>query len=334
MEISFIVPVYNTETDKLMRCFTSFDHLSEVTYEVLIIDDGSVENIKKFCMEYVSAHTNFKYIGKVNGGVSSARNLGIRKAIGTYIYFVDSDDIIKPEPFIHEYMPEDSEIVFTDLMLRDGMNERIWKAFDKKPGIISVEDVLKHVTHDGKLNGPVCKLIKREFLTQNEIRFDERMILGEDAVFLLCLMKHSPIMYYVDNVSYVYFKEKKAGVKRLQMHPDIVLDNNIRMYKEMLAVIELQNYNDVLVNKMMIGATERYMKQLFNVGAGLINLKKFDDTIRLSLICAFRDIDQDVVTDCSLKAKIQYNVIVNNRRIVLLALSKLRVLYLRVKGQI
>lgn len=92
-----------------------------------MIDDGSKGEIGEFCADYSYNHKRFKYFRKKNGGVSSARNEGIRKAKGEYIYFVDSDDTIITDvfdQFVHGY--ENADLVFTDLILVDGQHKCRW----------------------------------------------------------------------------------------------------------------------------------------------------------------------------------------------------------------
>lgn len=105
MDLSIIIPMYNTPKDLLYRCYDSITKLSGFEYEVLTIDDGSTAKVAEYCMDYINSHDNFKYIHQNNMGVSSARNLGLKRASGTYVMFVDSDDKIIASP-INELMSE------------------------------------------------------------------------------------------------------------------------------------------------------------------------------------------------------------------------------------
>ena len=94
-KISIIIPVYNAEKN---LCSTVDSILSQnsLDYELLLIDDGSQDQSGKICDEYASQDCRVRVFHKQNGGVSSARNLGIDKATGEWIFFVDSDDIVLP----------------------------------------------------------------------------------------------------------------------------------------------------------------------------------------------------------------------------------------------
>ncbi|HEX1351031.1 TPA: glycosyltransferase family 2 protein [Streptococcus pneumoniae] len=89
--ISIIVPIYNVE-NYLRMCLDSIQNQTYQNFECLLINDGSPDHSSKICEEFVEKDSRFKYFEKANGGLSSARNLGIECSGGAYITFVDSDD--------------------------------------------------------------------------------------------------------------------------------------------------------------------------------------------------------------------------------------------------
>ena len=91
--ISIIVPLYNAEQD-LPRCIDSILAQSYTDFELLLIDDGSPDNCGAICDEYATRDSRVRVFHKKNGGVSSARNLGLENACGEYIAFIDSDDYV------------------------------------------------------------------------------------------------------------------------------------------------------------------------------------------------------------------------------------------------
>ena len=92
-EISIIVPVYNVEK-YLKRCIDSILNQSFTDFELILVDDGSTDNSGEIIDEYAIKDERIKVIHKENGGLSSARNVGIEYSKGNYIAFVDSDDYI------------------------------------------------------------------------------------------------------------------------------------------------------------------------------------------------------------------------------------------------
>ena len=97
IQLSIIVPVYNTEK-YLSRCLDSLirQDLSPNEYEIIVINDGSQDNSREIVRDYMSRHPQISFFEQANQGLFETRNVGIDRAKGKYIYFVDSDDFIAP----------------------------------------------------------------------------------------------------------------------------------------------------------------------------------------------------------------------------------------------
>ena len=109
--ISIIVPIYNVE-NYLRQCLDSIVAQTYQNFECLL-NDGSTDNSADICREYVEKDSRFRYFEKENGGVSSARNLGIECSGGAYVTFIDSDDWVDSD-----YL----EVLYTTL-LKEGRSE-------------------------------------------------------------------------------------------------------------------------------------------------------------------------------------------------------------------
>ena len=94
-KISVIIPIYNVEA-YLNKCLQSIADQTYSNLEIILINDGSPDGCDKLCKEWEQKDSRIIYIKKENGGVCSARNLGLDKATGNYIAFVDADDYISP----------------------------------------------------------------------------------------------------------------------------------------------------------------------------------------------------------------------------------------------
>ena len=94
-KISVIVPVYNAEK-YLHRCIDSILSQTFTDFELLLIDDGSKDGSGAICDEYAAKDNRVRVFHKENGGVSSARNLGLDNACGEWVTFVDADDYVRP----------------------------------------------------------------------------------------------------------------------------------------------------------------------------------------------------------------------------------------------
>ena len=99
MKLSVIVPVYNVE-EYLEKCLNSILSQSFTDYELILVNDGSTDASKKICLNFANLDSRIVYLEKENGGLSSARNMGLTYAKGEYISFIDSDDWIEPEMFL------------------------------------------------------------------------------------------------------------------------------------------------------------------------------------------------------------------------------------------
>ena len=95
MKYSLIVPLYNRQ-DTIKNCIESLLVQEETDYEIIIVDDGSTDNSGILADEYALKYPFIKVIHKENGGLSSARNVGLEVACGEYVLFPDSDDEYKP----------------------------------------------------------------------------------------------------------------------------------------------------------------------------------------------------------------------------------------------
>jgi glycosyltransferase involved in cell wall biosynthesis len=97
-KISIIVPLYNSE-NYLRRCIDSLINQTYENLEIILVDDGSTDGSRKICNEYAKKDTRIKVIHKINGGISDARNTGLKISSGEYIGFVDSDDYVDTDMY-------------------------------------------------------------------------------------------------------------------------------------------------------------------------------------------------------------------------------------------
>ena len=95
MKLSIIVPIYNV-APYLRKCMDSLLAQDILDYEIILVDDGSPDECPRICDAYAEKHSNIHVIHQENAGLSAARNTGVAKAQGDYIWFVDSDDYVEP----------------------------------------------------------------------------------------------------------------------------------------------------------------------------------------------------------------------------------------------
>ena len=185
-KISVIVPVYNVEK-YLHRCIDSILTQTFTDFELLLIDDGSKDNSGKICDEYAEKDKRIRVFHKENGGVSSARNLGLDNAGGEWICFADSDDWVKNnwlEIFSKSFNHGDLIIsgyyeVKNNTIIRE-------KGVFNQPSLLSTVSILEKKNIFGYL---WCKCFKRSIINKYQIRFGLKYRIWEDVEFIYSYMQ-------------------------------------------------------------------------------------------------------------------------------------------------
>lgn len=193
--ISVIIPVYNVEK-YISRCIESLLEQTYEDFEVLLIDDGSTDNSGPMCDEYAEKDQRIKVFHNENVGFGLVRNYGLKKATGTYISFVDSDDTVAPkflENLIREMEESRADVVLSGFKKVDEKDQLIeTQAHEEFLSHSPLEDVgLRMVgSLPGKGNAifPVVwgGLYSSDILKENELSFlSEREFVAEDLLFNL-----------------------------------------------------------------------------------------------------------------------------------------------------
>ena len=129
-QISIIVPVYNAEK-YLDDCITSILEQDFLSFELLLVDDGSMDNSSSICDKYALMDGRIRVFHQKNQGVSSARNIGLKNALGSYVMFADADDFFLPGAFsllLNLIVSTNSDIALANSIVYDGEKKR--KLFD------------------------------------------------------------------------------------------------------------------------------------------------------------------------------------------------------------
>lgn len=201
MKISIIIPAYNAESF-IGRCLESVycNAPSEELFEVIVINDGSVDDTASLVKGYAIHHLNLSLINKKNEGVSVARNIGIDSARGEYVMFVDADDdlvegaFLKVLNYLSEHEPMDM------LVTRQIRKNKI------KEWIVNAPNLEEHRTYTGieayrchyvrqNAGGGICRT---EFLRHHELRFPVGVRNAEDTIFFGLLQIYAQSIVYYD----------------------------------------------------------------------------------------------------------------------------------------
>lgn len=177
--ISIIVPVYNAEKT-LRQCVDSILSQDYRNFELLLIDDGSKDCSPAICDEYAANDFRVKVFHKPNGGVSSARNLGIDNAQGEWVTFIDADDYIT-DGYFEGVAEHDEDVLIKGYRKFDNNGNVGGREADDLSGIPVISDFISQYVTDSLLRGPVFKFYKRTLI--GDLRFLTDMKIGEDAWF-------------------------------------------------------------------------------------------------------------------------------------------------------
>lgn len=238
--VSIIVPVYDAG-DYLKRCVDSILGQGYTDFEVLLIDDGSSDDSGGICDQYAGQDSRIRVFHKENGGVSSARNLGLQHSKGEWICFVDADDMLMPSGLdtMMAWATEDVDLVMAGY--------REWD------GEVLQQDTLRF-GHDGVIDRDKAllmmypytvypfmgyawgKLFRADLISKMGLSFDERIVIKEDTLFVveyLCGITSS--VYYTPMPVYQYLRMPTGvmGGLRLAYNPKYLtsFDAAVKMHR-------------------------------------------------------------------------------------------------------
>ena len=210
--ISIIIPIYNTE-EYLERCLDSIINQSYKNLEIILVDDGSTDLSKEICNNYLKKDKRIKYFKKENGGLSSARNYGIKKANGKYIGFVDSDDVISLDMFSILYnnlINTSSDMSICEVVR---FNDTVNFINSNNVKIYNSKDILKIILEDKKIcNFAVNKLYKKELMKDIEYPIGKYQ---EDVGTTYKFIKNAKKIVYSDSKLYGYYSRSDSITKSL-----------------------------------------------------------------------------------------------------------------------
>lgn len=219
-KVSVIIPVYNVD-QYLSKCITSVINQEFDDVEIILVDDGSTDSSSKICDEFSSKYENITTIHKNNGGLSDARNVGVKQAMGEYITFIDSDDWLYPGAL--QYLVMLIEKYNADFVM--AKNSRV-KSANLSTENISLWTRKEFLERFFKLNTQVnvqyawAKLYRKELI--KDIKFPVGLI-SEDVPFTFQVALISNKIVYSSKVIYHYFYNsssittKKFSEQRLDL---------------------------------------------------------------------------------------------------------------------
>lgn len=289
--ISIIVPIYNAE-DTIARLIESIVNQTYTDWELLLINDSSTDNTQTICEEFSLRDSRIKFLQNIGSGVSSARNLGIDKSKGNYIFFVDADDAIEPDTLI-KLVQFDADVV------RSGF-KKIFPSGEKASqnnvflGKYNKEEICNTIlpTFSGgsfwSPNEPsvFCNiwgtLIKKDCL--EDIRFRCGMEIMEDKLFLLELLQKINSIYFYAEPLYCYYLTSNSAMGR---YHSSYTDDTLAV-AEYLHQLSLKNsgvydrWVSFSINSIWNIANNEALSPVMNYKKGCHNLRRMDRYLKFN----------------------------------------------------
>ena len=249
--ISVIIPVYNVVT-VLPTCLDSILSQNLVRQvEVILVDDGSTDGSGKICDAYQERHGGIKVIHTDNGGPSKARNLGISKAKGKYITFIDSDDTIEKDYFSRLWEASNLgrlDIVFSEICDIDWKNNRKKRHFSLNLTGDLRQDWFGLYKYS---QGPCGKLYRRNIIVFNNLSFPENILSGEDQIFNLLFFRCAKNCGFAQGSVYNYYHRNNGSLSYRK--EKIMFDSNmIKLEYENNILNERNHLNNMIINNSVL----------------------------------------------------------------------------------
>ncbi|MGG3478577.1 glycosyltransferase [Peribacillus frigoritolerans] len=279
--MSIIVPVYNVEK-YIDKCLYSLANQTLENIEIIIVNDGSTDNsqsvIDKYVSEYGDKMISFK---KENGGLSDARNFGLKYANGEYIGFVDPDDWVEHEMYkrLYDYAKErNADIVISDFIYepesyitKSALKSNIDLSLKKNPEMLLIEP-------------SVCnKLFKKSLFDVHAIDFPKGL-LHEDRVTIAKLFFYSEKTVYIGEAFYHYLKQREESIttsRNIKKFSDIivVLNKMEQFFIQKNFIIPVQQSLETLIINSYFSFCIRAINELNNEKMRYAFMDEFRDFI-------------------------------------------------------
>lgn len=210
VKVSVIVPIYNVEK-YIGKCILSIIEQTYKNIEIILVDDGSLDDSGNIADEYATRDNRIKVIHKANAGVSAARNSGLDAATGDFVCFSDGDDYVMPnyvEHLLKLCLTYHADVAYTVDMYTTFHNEHIANSQVK---VITPEDATENILCYKVPIGVYSKLFNREFLVKNNIRFLEDVYIGEGFNFnTACFQRANKVVMSNERI-YFYRRDNEAS---------------------------------------------------------------------------------------------------------------------------
>lgn len=288
--LSVIVPIYNTEK-YLNQCVESILQQTYQNLEILLIDDGSTDGSLTLCRAFEKKDKRIHVIHKKNEGLIATKKVGLEKATGDYVGFVDSDDWIERDMYTR--LMEAAETNGADIVVGDNVIEypdRIVPVTQGiEPGVYTKEELISKVypqlifTEEGKLgfSPSLCtKIFKRELVKKYQEIVDERIRAGEDAACTYpCMLEAECIVYVGNCYSYHYRIHMESMTHKSEK---MYIDEKIALLNHLYNCFSRYDY-DFLERQLFmycVSMLDTYIKNCLDNAIGRLEMAEYVSKIQ------------------------------------------------------
>ena len=246
MKISVIIPVYNAEK-YLRKCLDSVCNQTYMDWEVIAVDDGSLDNSYEILQEYAAKDSRFIIETKKNEGPGLTRNRALDKATGDYIVFLDSDDYIDKNYFellARKYNETKAEVIFIDVLQED-INGKILR-YEKMSNFkdLNRKDMIGCQMTGYMPWGGVRKATSRDLVERERLRYSEDTV-GEEAIFSFELLRNANNVVFIEKPLYHYINHPGSQSKNPNGTWEVTL-KKVEEHLEAKGIME--EYRDALAS--------------------------------------------------------------------------------------
>lgn len=291
MKVSIIIPIYNTEK-YLKECIDSVLNQTMSDYEIILINDGSTDNSEKIALEYSKKYSNVYLINQENKGQGAARNIGIKESSGEYIYFLDSDDMIKQNLlatcvkkmdeekldiicFGHTYLYE-KNFISTSLCSDEYVNTWI-----NEEEILDGKSFLSREISTKRISPSTCRqMYRKQFIIDNKLLYIEGCFYEDVEFFIRAFMRAGRVKN-LQKCLYIWRKRESSTTSSLNIKLikslDFIISELFKLFRKEYMNSEneivtakrfLKHHLQMLFDKTIIwynqSKNEEYVLEIFN----------------------------------------------------------------------
>ncbi|TLQ21275.1 glycosyltransferase family 2 protein [Lactobacillus helveticus] len=269
--LSTIIPVYNVE-NYLAECLnsvvTGIKKLNNNKVEIILVNDGSTDDSLKICQKYAKVNKYFRIVNKKNGGLSSARNEGIKIARGSFISFIDSDDVISTDYFFNIFQAIEiykfDVLIFKYKRFFEVKNTSMKKNVDEKDFFISSKkECINDLTNDSIGSFAWNKVYRKQLFTK--IAFPEGKYF-EDIFTTYKLFKKSQLFIKTNKILYYYRQRKGSIMHQTEIKKQLCILNDAIVARYNLFLFLQKNgslYAQKANNKFLFGDCIHLIKLVY-----------------------------------------------------------------------